>query len=100
MLLHLIHDVFLVWIAASVADIATDNPNGNKTFLARDVKTIFNNGRTAIINGVGKLRNTPSWLVIFLVIPFIKFPLLFKDLITFTIFFILVFVRVISEPII
>ena len=71
-----------------------------KKYLARDVSTIFNNGRTAIINGVGKLRNPPSWLVIFLVIPFIKFPLLFKDLITFTIFFILVFVRVISEPII
>ena len=33
-------NIFL-WIAASVADAAAVNPNGNKTFLANGVNTFF-----------------------------------------------------------
>ena len=51
-------------------------------------------------NGLRKLRNLSSWLVITLVVPFNKMPLFFKDLITFVISFISLFVRVIPEPVI
>ena len=44
------------------------------------------------------MRNPPSWLVIFLVIPFNKIPLFSKGLITFIISFISLFFRVIPEP--
>ena len=46
------------------------------------------------------MRNCPSWLIIFLVLPFNKTPLFSKRLITFIISFILLFVRVIPEPVI
>ena len=82
------------WKAASVADIAADNPNGNKRPLARDVSKLFIYGKPAVINGLIKLRNLPSWLVIFPVFPFNKIPLFSKDLITF-ISFISLFVTVI-----
>ena len=51
-------------MAASVTDIAAGNPNGNKTLLA---------------NGLRKLRNPPSWLVIFLAVPFSKILLFSKN---------------------
>ena len=34
----------LFWVAVSAADIPSDNPNGIKTLLARDVRTFFING--------------------------------------------------------
>ena len=45
------------------------------------------------------MKNPPSWLVIFVVAPFNKIPVFFKDLITFTISFISLFVRLIPEPV-
>ena len=86
------------WIAASVAEIAADSSNGNKTLLHGGVNTVFLNGKPAAVNGLRKLRNRPSWLVIFLVAPFNKIPLLSKDLITFITSFISLFVRVIPAP--
>ena len=62
------------WIAAPVSDTAAVNPNGIKTLLANGVSTFFN-------NGLRKLRNPPSWLVIFLAVPFKKVFLFSKDLI-------------------
>ena len=62
------------------------------------VSTIFINGKPAIINGLRKFKNPPSWQVIFVVVSFIKIPLFSKDLITFIIYFISLFVRVIPEP--
>ena len=67
-------------------------------FLARVVSTVFINDKPAVINGLRKFKNLPSWIVIFLVVPFNKIPLFSKDLITFTISFISLFVRVIPEP--
>ena len=81
------------WIAASVADIAADNPNGNKILLARSVSTLFINDETAVINSLGKFENPFSWLVIFLVVPLNKSPLFFKDVIT-----LIIFGRVFPEP--
>ena len=89
----------MFWIAASNADIPADNPIGIKTRLANGVSAFFIYGKPAVINGLRKLRNTTSSLVIFAVVPFNKIPLFSKDLITF-ISFISLFVRVISEPII
>ena len=63
------------WKSASVADIAADNPNGNKTFLPNGVSTLLINGEPAVINDLRKLENPPSWLVIFLVVSFNKVPL-------------------------
>ena len=40
------------WIAASVADAAAVNPNGNKTLLANGVSTSFINGKPAVIQKV------------------------------------------------
>ena len=62
------------------------------------VSAIFINGKPAIINGLRKFKNPPSWQVIFVVVSFIKIPLFSKDLITFIIYFISLFVRVIPEP--
>ena len=64
---------------------AAVNSNGIKTFLANGVSTLFINAKTADINGLRKSKNPPPWLVIFLVVPFNKIPLLCKDLITFSI---------------
>ena len=47
------------WIAASVADAAAVNPNGNKTLLAGDVCTIFINSKPAVINDLRILKNPP-----------------------------------------
>ena len=93
----MIHEFF--WIAASASHIHADNPNNNKTFLATDVSMPFINAKPAVINGLRKLAN-PSWLVIFLVVPFNKISLFSKGLIAFMISFISVFVRIIPEPVI
>ena len=54
-------------------------------------------GKPAVINGIIKLRNPPSWLVNFVLVPFNKISLFSKDLITSIISFILLFVRVIPK---
>ena len=54
-------------------------------------------GKPAVINGIIKLRNPPSWLVNFVLVPFNKISLFSKDLITSIISFILLFVRVIPD---
>ena len=84
----------------TTADAAAVNPNGIKTLLAYGVSTFFINGKPVVINSVRNLKNPPSWPVIFLLVPFIRIPLLSKDLLTFIISFILLFVRVIPEPVI
>ena len=78
----------------SAAGIPSDNPNGIKTLLARDVSTFFINGNQLSL----MVKNPPSWLVIFLVVPFNKITLFSKDLITFTISVISILVRVIPGP--
>ena len=70
-----------------------------KTLLANGVSTFFINDKLAVINGLRKFKNPPSWLVIFLVVSFNKIPLFSKDLITFIISFISLLVRVIPEPV-
>ena len=64
------------WIAASVADAAPVNPKGTKTLLAIGVSAFFINVKSAVINGLKKLGNPPSWLEKFLVVYFNKIPLL------------------------
>ena len=76
-------DPWIYSIAASSTDIHADNPNGIKTLLAIGVSTFFINGKPTLINGLKKLRNPLSRVIIFLVVPFNKIPLFFKDLITF-----------------
>ena len=56
------------------------------------------NGKPAVINGLRKFKNPPSWLVIFLVVSFNKIPLFSKDFVTFIISFISLFIRVILVP--
>ena len=84
---------FFFLIAVSVA-------NGIKTLLVRGVSMFFVNGKPTVINGPRKLRNRPSWVVIFLVLPFSEIPLFPKYLITFLMSFTSLFVRVIPEPVI
>ena len=57
---------------ASVPNAATVNPNGIKMFLANVVSTLFINDKPAVINGLRKLRNPCSWLIILLVVLYIK----------------------------
>ena len=99
MLLCLVHEFF--GIATSAADIPADNPDGNKTLSAKGVSTVFINCKPAVVNGLRKVKNPPSWLVIFLVVLLNKIPLFSKDLITFIICFISLFVvnRIIPEPV-
>ena len=54
----------------------------------------------SLINDLRKFKNSPSWLVIFPLLPLNKIPLFSKDLITFIRFFISLFVKVIPEPLI
>ena len=79
----------------SAADIPSDNPNGIKTLLARDVSTFFINGNQLSL----MVKNPPSWLVIFLVVPFNKIPLFSKDLITFIIYFLSSFLELFLIPV-
>ena len=88
------------WIAASAADILADNPSEIKTFSSNEVSTLFINGTPAAANGLRKLRNPPSWVLISVEVPFDSIPLFSKDLFTFIISFISLFVRVISEPVV
>ena len=69
----------MFWIAASTADIPTDNPNGIKTLLANGVSTLFINGKLAIINGLRKFNNPTLSLVIFLVVLLLKFHYFLKS---------------------
>ena len=69
------------------------------TLLTNGVSTLFANGKPAVINGQRKLKNPPSWLVIFVVVPFNKIPLFSKDLINVITSFISLFVRVIPGPV-
>ena len=89
---------FYFCIVASTADIPADNPNSSNTFLAIGVSTYFINGKPALIDGPRKFKNPPFWLVIFLVVPFNEIPLFHKDLITFLVSFISLFVIVIPAP--
>ena len=66
-------------ITASVAESAVVNPKGTQTLLVNGMNTFFNNGKPTGINGLRKLRNLPSWLVIFLVVPFKKVLLFSKS---------------------
>ena len=72
----------------------------NQKRLANGVSAVSTNGKTAVINGLRRFKNPLSWLVIFLVVPFNKTSLFYKTLITFIIYFILLFVRVFPEPVI
>ena len=65
------------------------NTNGNKT--------IFINGKPAVIIGLRLLRNSPSWSVIYLLVSFYKFSLFSAGLVTFIISFISLFLKVIPE---
>ena len=64
--------------AASVADIAADNPNVSKTLLADAILMV-----NQLLLRPKKLRNPPPWVVIFVVVPFNKIPLISNYLITF-----------------
>lgn len=82
-------------IAVSLADAAVINPN--ITLLANGVSEFFWFGKPAVTNGLGKLRNPFSWIVIFLAAVFYKISLFSNDLITFPISFIWSFVSSIPE---
>ena len=62
------------------------------------MSTFFINSKPTVINALRKLRNPPSSLVIFLVVPFNKIPLFSKDLVTLIKSFASSFVRLIREP--
>ena len=47
------------------------------------MRALFINSKLDVLNDLGKLRNSPYLLVIFVVVPFIKIPLFSKGLITF-----------------
>ena len=46
-------------IAASAADIPTDNPNEVKILVANGISTFLINGKPAFINGLRKLKEPP-----------------------------------------
>ena len=80
---------------------AAVNSNGFKTFIANGASTFFVIGKPTLINGGRKLPSNPLFRhVIFPLIPFNKISLFSKDLITFIIFFISLFVSVIPKNII
>ena len=84
--------------AASVAGTTAVNQKGTKMLLANGVSAIFINGKPTGINGLRKLRNPPSWLVIFLAVPFNNIPLFSKDLIVFISFMSLFFLNPLTMP--
>ena len=84
-------------MAASVAETAAVNPEVTKTLLADSLNTFLINGKTTDINSLRKLRNSPFWLVIFLIVSYNKIPLFSKELITCIICFILLSVSVSLE---
>ena len=77
-------------MVVSVAEAVT---NSTKMLLANGVRTFFIAVKLAVINGQRKLRNPPFLLMILLVVSFKKIPLFSKDLITFVISFISLFVK-------
>ena len=54
-----------IWIATSVGDTAAIKPKGIKKILANSVSNLLINGKSAVINGLRKLRNPPSCLKFF-----------------------------------
>ena len=90
----------LFWIIASATDTPADNPNGIKILLAKRVSTLFISRKSAVNNGLRKLRNPQSCLAISVVVSFNKIPLFSKVLITFITSFISLLVRVTPEPVI
>ena len=67
------------WIAAFIADAAAVNPSGITILLATYVSRFSINSKSAVINGLWKLRNSPLWQLIFLVVSFDKTPLFSKS---------------------
>ena len=57
--------IFLVGIAASVADTAVININGSKTLVANDVSTFFINGKPFDVNGPRNWGISPALATIF-----------------------------------
>ena len=56
----------LFWFAASVANAAAFNPNGNKTFLVNSLSTFFIKGVPVFSNGPGSLpRNLPGFTILY-----------------------------------
>ena len=80
-----------------VADHSAVNPNDIKTLLANGVSTLFINTKPALANEARIFSNPPFCVLIFLVVPFNEISVFFKDLITFTKSFTLLFVSVIAE---
>ena len=83
--------------AASVAATAAVNPEVMKRCLAKGANTFFIKVKPVFTKGPRKLSNPPFWQVNFLVVPFNKIPLFSKELITFIIFFVPLFVSAIPE---
>ena len=83
-------------IASSVAETAAIKAKGTKTVLANGVNTHFIDW-SRHHNDLKKLRNSPSWLAIFSVVPFNKITPFPKDLIALMISFITLFVIIIPE---
>ena len=83
------------WIATFIADGATVAPNCRKKSLAKGVSTFFINGKPNLNNVP---RSPPFWYITYSVVPFNKIPLFSKDLITFIISIVSLFVSVIPEP--
>ena len=81
-------------MAASAAEAAAVGPQGTKRLSANGVNTFFINGKPVDSNGLGKLRNSPTCLVILLVVPFNKVPPFFYNINAFD----SLFVNVIPEP--
>ena len=90
---------FFFWIAASAADIPDDKLNAIKTLSAHGVSTLFVYYNPSISDGIGKFKNLLYWLAIFRVVSFNEIPLFSKELLTFKIYFMSWFVRVIPEPV-
>ena len=58
------------------------------------MNTFFINGKPTDFDGLRKLRNPPSSIIILLIVPIKKIPLFSEDLITFIIYFISLFFSV------
>ena len=62
----------------------------SKRFLkiANGTSTFFVNGKAILANEARKLSNPPTWLLVFLVVPFNKIPLFPKDPKSFILLFV------------
>ena len=76
-------------MAVSVSETAAVNHKVTKILLSDEVTTFLINGKPTYINGLRKLRNPPSWIIIFLVVPFNKI-LLFSKHAIYDIFYFIV----------